>query len=80
MPNTAHVDNMCVRRTPIVQLMVQGGPGTVATVRASLEAGNPVVVLWDSGGAAEAVYEYCKFDRVLPKFAKQEPSLKVTEL
>ena len=29
----------------------------MGTVKATAVAGNPVVVLWDSGGAAEAVYE-----------------------
>jgi len=43
---------------PIVQLVVQGGPGTIATVRATAEALNPIVILTDSGGAAEAIYEY----------------------
>ena len=62
---------------PIVQLMVQGGPGTVGTVRATVEAGNPVVVLYDSGGAAEALYQYVILGEVMDAFTKQEESLKV---
>ena len=45
---------MCVPRVqvPIVQLVVQGGPGTLATVESTALEGKPVVVLADSGGIA----------------------------
>ena len=51
---------------PVVQLVVNGGPGTLATVHSTVLAGQPVVVLVDSGGAATAIYDY---------FMDQESSL-----
>ena len=57
---------------PIVQLVVQGGPGTVATVRATAEALNPIVVLTDSGGAAEAIFEYVVNGALPERLAKFE--------
>tara|TARA_B110001452_G_scaffold21628_1_gene17351 strand:+ start:612 stop:4946 length:4335 start_codon:yes stop_codon:yes gene_type:complete len=45
--------------TPIVQLVVQGGPGTLATVLSTAMAGHAIVVLADSGGAATAIHDYC---------------------
>lgn len=69
------------KNLPIVQLMVQGGPGTISTVKASVEAGNPVVVLSDTGGAAEALHDFVVNERSLDeldkKFAKQGDSLQV---
>jgi hypothetical protein len=37
--------------------VVQGGPGTLATVESIALAGKPIVVLSDSGGAATAVHQ-----------------------
>ena len=48
-------------RIPIVQLAVQGGVGTLATmIRAGMDA-TPIVVLADSGGAATAIAKYLQF-------------------
>ena len=43
------------RACPMVLLVVQGGPGTLATVLANAKLGCPVVLLSNSGGAASAV-------------------------
>ena len=48
------------KRTPLVLLVVQGGPGTMTTVAATAKAGDPVVILVDSGGAATAIAAYCE--------------------
>ena len=40
------------RAVPMVLLVVQGGPGTLATVLANAQLGCPVVLLSNSGGAA----------------------------
>ncbi|KAL1504852.1 hypothetical protein AB1Y20_008623 [Prymnesium parvum] len=56
---------------PIVQLCVQGGPGTVATVMATAEEGNPCLLLYDSGGAATAIWEYVEHGVLVEKFSKQ---------
>ena len=45
--------------TPIVQLVVQGGVGTLTTVLSTAMAGHAIVVLADSGRAATAIYDYC---------------------
>ena len=42
------------RAVPMVLLVVQGGPGTLATVLANAQLGCPVVLLSNSGGAASA--------------------------
>ena len=62
---------------PIVQLVVQGGPGTIATVRATAEEGSPIVVCIDSGGAATAIYEFIENDYLDEKFVKQREALTV---
>lgn len=46
------------KNVPVVQLVVQGGPGTLATVEASCLEGSPVVILSNSGGAATAINAY----------------------
>lgn len=46
------------RRTPLVLLVVQGGLGTIQTVEATARAGDPSVLLVDSGGAAAAIAAY----------------------
>ena len=62
---------------PIVQLVVQGGPGTLATVESIALEGKPIVILTNSGGAATAIYDYCQFglSAVEAKFQKMEPRL-----
>ncbi len=50
------------RRTPLVLLVVQGGLGTVQTVEATARAGDPSVLLVDSGGAAAAIAAYVTCD------------------
>lgn len=68
------------KRVPIVQLVVQGGPGTVATVEATARRGNPIVLLVDSGGAATAIHQYCMggIEAVdNPAFKSQEDRLRV---
>jgi len=66
------------KNVPIVQLVVQGGPGTLATVEAIALEGKPVVVLTNSGGAATAIHAYVTdgISEVDPKFKKMEPKLK----
>ena len=49
-----------IKGTPIVQLVVQGGLGTLKTVLSTAMAGQPIVILSDSGGAATAIYEYIR--------------------
>ena len=46
------------RAVPMVLLVVQGGPGTLATVLANAKLGCPVVLLSNSGGAASAVSRF----------------------
>ena len=41
---------------PIVQLVVQGGPGTVQFVLDAMRVGTPIVAVVESGGAARALY------------------------
>ena len=58
--------------------VVQGGPGTLATVESIALAGKPIVVLSDSGGAATAVHQYCAggINAVVePAFKKMEEKL-----
>jgi transient receptor potential cation channel subfamily M member 2 len=61
---------------PIVQLVVQGGPGTLQTVESTALAGKPIVVLTDTGGAATALHTFVTrgIDAVEPKFQKLEAS------
>ena len=65
------------RNIPIVQLVVQGGPGTLATVESTALAGKPIVVLVDSGGAATALHKYCTqgLEAVEPKFQNMKQKL-----
>ena len=59
------------------QLVVQGGPGTLATVESTALAGKPIVVLVDSGGAATALHKYCTqgLEAVEPKFQAHKEKL-----
>ena len=41
-----------VKKCPIVMLVMNGGPGTMATILSAAFSGTPIVVLADSGGAA----------------------------
>ena len=47
--------------TPMVLVVVAGGPGTLQTIIATLKKKRPVVVLADSGGAAEAIFKYIHY-------------------
>lgn len=69
------------KNVPIVQLVVQGGPGTLDTVESTALEGKPIVILSNSGGAASAIWGYCcngGIDGVEPKFQdkKLEKKLK----
>ena len=44
----------------MVQLVLAGGPFTLETVFATLNKGRPVVVLPESGGAAQHIYDFVK--------------------
>jgi hypothetical protein len=44
---------------PSVQLLVQGGPGSLYGALQSMKSAIPVLVIVDSGGACQAIYEYC---------------------
>ena len=46
------------KSVPVVLLVVQGGPGTLATVLSAAYTAKPIVVLADSGGAATALHDY----------------------
>ena len=63
------------KSVPFVQLVVQGGPGTLATVKATAEMGGAVVVVVDSGGAATAIADFVLRDHLDPRFAKMEETL-----
>ena len=43
-------------------LVVQGGPGTLATILKTAKKGSPIVVVADSGGAATAIKQYIEGD------------------
>ena len=60
-----------------MQLVVQGGPGTLQTVESTALAGKPIVVLADTGGAATALHAYCHggIEAVEPRFQKLEDKL-----
>ena len=45
---------------PVVLLVVQGGPQTLAMMASSARQGSPLLVLSDSGGAATALWQYCE--------------------
>ena len=45
-------------RVPNVLLVVQGGPGTYATVQKSIESGVRVILVKESRGAAQVIAEY----------------------
>ena len=47
----------CLCTSKLAAQVVQGGPGTLATVESIALAGKPIVVLSDSGGAATAVHQ-----------------------
>ena len=48
------------RRVPRVLLVVNGGPGTLQTVRESVMGGCPVVLVSDSGGIATCLADFLK--------------------
>ena len=43
---------------PMVLLVVQGGPGTLQTVATVAELGQAILIVQDSGGAADAIADY----------------------
>ena len=70
-----------VRKVPLVQIMVQGGPGTLSTVLAAAKVAVPIIVLTDSGGAASALATYCERQMVTdPKFRQHESVLREIHL
>ncbi|XP_075241132.1 transient receptor potential cation channel subfamily M member-like 2 isoform X2 [Convolutriloba macropyga] len=57
-----------IQSIPIVSLMVEGGPGTIDTVRNSLKTGAPCVVIGGSGRGASLLEASCdKFDEQPPE-------------
>ena len=70
-------------RIPIIQLIVQGGPGTLEGCLNTMLAGVPVLVLVDTGGACQAIYEYCHAkggrDKVTDERFKKENLMKHLE-
>ncbi|KAL1511236.1 hypothetical protein AB1Y20_006047 [Prymnesium parvum] len=47
-----------VKSVPVVVLVVQGGPGTLATVLSAARSAKPITILADSGGAATALFTF----------------------
>lgn len=43
-------------RCPVVQLLLQGGPGTVDLTLKAMSQGTPIICVVDSGGVARALY------------------------
>lgn len=71
------------KNVPIVQLVVQGGPGTLATVESTALEGKPVVILSNSGGAASAIWGYCcngGIDAVEQKFQDKKLEKKLASI
>eukprot|EP00966_Prymnesium_polylepis_P057389 1328845-Prymnesium_polylepis.2 len=66
-------------QVPIVQLVAQGGPGTVATVLAAACTATPIVILADSGGAATALHDYMTngIDAVEKRFKSHAESMRM---
>lgn len=50
-------------RIPSVQLLVQGGPGSLFGCLQSMKAGIPVLAIVDSGGACQAIHEFCSEEK-----------------
>ena len=44
-------------RVPLVQFVVQGGPGTIRTVASIASKGHPIIVMVDAGGAGTAIHQ-----------------------
>ena len=65
--------------TPMVLLVVSGGPGTLRTVLETLEKDRPVVVMSESGGVATDIYNYMKYGTFPPLSDKFEPGTSVPE-
>ena len=42
----------------LIQIVIQGGPGTLATVLATAQVGTPIIVLTEAGGAATAMCDF----------------------
>jgi hypothetical protein len=63
-----------VLNTPMVLVVVGGGPGTLDTIIASLKNERPVVILADSGGVATQIYRYWMFGE-MPALSKEMNSL-----
>jgi hypothetical protein len=63
---------------PMVQLVVHGGFGTLATILTAAMDATPIVILADSGGAATAIYSYFQsgLEGVEQKFQAHEGTLK----
>lgn len=59
------------KRAPLILLVVQGGPGTVSTMVATAESGEPLIILSDSGGAASAFHQYVSTGQLTEEFQKK---------
>ena len=71
------------RSSTLVLLVIGGGPGTMNTVLATAEAGLPIILLTDTGGAATAIGEFLaggidKVERRLQKPKDQQKGLSPT--
>ena len=62
-----------LKGVPLVLLVVQGGPGTLATVQSTASLQQAVLVVRDSGGAADAIADYILTGRTDdPKFQAEK--------
>ena len=69
-------DAYTAKGVPLVLICAQGGPGTLQTVLEMCRRGQAVLIVNDTGGAADAIVSYCR-DQVIPdpKFQPKEAQL-----
>eukprot|EP00966_Prymnesium_polylepis_P051964 1203144-Prymnesium_polylepis.1 len=62
---------------PVVQLVVQGGPGAMKTAAVTAAKGHPIVIIIDAGGAGAAIHAYVTMgiEYVEDQFARMEEQL-----
>ena len=79
MRTAIEIHTAAVRRSPMVQLVVHGGRFTVHHVLSAAYEGIPIVLMADSGGAAEAICVYCNagINEVADEFHDEEPALRL---
>jgi len=63
------------KRVPLVQVVVQGGPGTMRSVASIACKHHPVIVMVDAGGAGTAIYQYVVNNVLDPRFQAVESAL-----